>query len=155
MGDGRKAKMKMMPATNAPVGAKTATQEAPLRSPWLIVVAAWLLPGAGHFLLGRKGRAAIIFCAVALAFLVGVLARGPLFQPSANGDILSRLIQLAGFFGDLAIGVFYFIAAGLGYAPPDQPTHTADYGSKFLVTAGLLNILAMVDAYEISTRQKD
>ena len=81
--------------------------------------------------------------------------RGPMFQPTATGDVLSRLIQSAGFVGDLAAGLIYFVAVWFGYWPPDQPTHTADYGSKFLVAAGLLNILAMVDVYEIATRQKE
>jgi len=130
-------------------------QTQPVRSPWLVVAAAWLIPGAGHFLLGRKGRAAIIFCAVLVSFLVGALMRGPMFQPTATGDVLSRLIQSAGFVGDLASGLVYFVVVALGYWPPDQATHLADYGSKFLVGAGLLNILAMVDAYEIATKQKD
>jgi hypothetical protein len=78
-----------------------------------------------------------------------------MFEPTATGDVLSRLIQAAGFVGDLASGLFYFIAVGLGYWPPDQPTHMSDYGSKFLVAAGILNVLAMVDAYEIATRQKE
>lgn len=139
-----------MPAITAP-----AVQEKPLRSPWLTVVLAWLVPGLGHFLLGRKSRAAIVFGAVIISFVVGMLMRGPMFQPTSVGDVLSRLIQSAGFFGDMAAGLIYFVAVGLGYWPPDQPTHNADYGSKFLVAAGLLNILAMVDAYEIATRQKE
>ncbi len=139
-----------MPAVTAP-----AIQDKPLRSPWVTVVLAWLVPGLGHFLLGRKNRAAIIFCAVVISFLIGMLMRGPMFQPTSVGDVLSRLIQSAGFIGDMAAGLIYFIAVGLGYWPPDQPTHSSDYGSKFLVAAGLLNILAMVDAYEIATRQKD
>ena len=81
--------------------------------------------------------------------------RGPFFQLSSNGDVLSRLIQYGGFLGDLATGLFYFLAVWLGYAPPEQAGHTPEYGSKFIVAAGLLNILAMVDAYEIATRQKD
>lgn len=142
--------MESMPANTVP-----AIQETPLRSPWLTVLMAWLIPGLGHFLLGRKGRAAIIFCAVIISFAVGMLMHGPMFQPTSAGDVLSRLIQSAGFIGDMATGLIYFIAVGLGYWPPDQPTHNADYGSKFLVAAGLLNILAMVDAYEIATRQKE
>ncbi len=129
--------------------------EAPIRSPWLTVIAAWLVPGAGHFLLGRKGRAAIVFCTVLISFVVGILMRGPMFQPSGGGDVLTRLIEAAGFVGDLAAGGAYFLAIALGYGPPDQASHTADYGSKFLVAAGLLNILAMVDAYEIATREKE
>ena len=128
---------------------------APVRSPFLVVLAAWLVPGAGHFILGRKGRAAVVFATVLVTFLVGAMMRGPMFQPSGSGDLLSRLIQTAGFVGDLASGLLYFAATLLGYGPPDQATHLADYGSKFLVAAGLLNVLAIVDAYEITTRQKD
>lgn len=81
--------------------------------------------------------------------------RGPLFQPTGSGEVLSRVIQYGGFIGDLASGLFYFLAVWLGYGPPDQAGHDADYGSKFLVVAGLLNILGMVDAYEIATKQKE
>jgi hypothetical protein len=128
---------------------------APIRSPYLVVLIAWLIPGGGHFLLGKRGRGALIFASVLIAFYVGVLMRGPLFQPSGGADVLSRLIQYGGFLGDLAAGIPYLIASFFGYAPPDVAGHVPDYGSKFIVTAGLLNILAMVDAYEIVTRQKD
>lgn len=140
-----------MPAT-LPV---SATVSAPLRPPFLVVAVAWLIPGGGHFLLGRRGRAAMIFGAVLLPFVVGLLMRGPLFQPIEGGDVLSRFIQYGGFIGDLASGLLYLGARMLGYGPPDLAAHAADYGSKFIVGAGLLNVLAMVDAYEIATRQKD
>src|SRR5262249_25603142 len=133
-----------------------AAAAAPTRFPFLTIAIAWLIPGGGHFLLGRRGRAAIIFCSVLLAFLIGVMMRGPLFQLSgASGDVLSRLIQIGGFIGNLAAGIFYFAAVLLGYGPPDQASHTADYGSKFIVMAGLMNLLAIVDAYEIATHQKE
>jgi hypothetical protein len=128
---------------------------APVRSPLFTSVAAWLLPGAGHLLLGRKWRAAIVFACVAASFAVGLLMRGPFFEPSSGGDLLTRLIQYGGFIADLANGLFYFLAAWLGYGPPQSAGHNADYGSKFIVCAGLLNVLAMVDAYEIATRQKE
>ncbi|HEY3937507.1 MAG TPA: DUF6677 family protein [Bryobacteraceae bacterium] len=139
-----------MPATSASAG-----PAAPTRSPYLIAATAWLLPGAGHLLLGRRGRAAIIFATVVITFLVGLMMRGPLFEPTGAGDVLSRLIQYGGFLGDLASGLIYLAARWLGYAPPDVAGHNPDYGSKFIVAAGLLNILAMVDAYEIATHQKD
>lgn len=138
-----------MPAVSVPAARE------PLRSPWMTVALAWLVPGLGHFILGPRGRAAIIFAAVVISFVIGLLMRGPMFQPSSTGDILTRLIEAAGFVGDIAAGAIYFIAVGLGYWPPDQPTHAADYGSKFLVAAGLMNVLAMVDAYEIATREKE
>jgi hypothetical protein len=134
----------------------SATASAPLRSPFLVVALGWLIPGAGHFLLGRRGRAAIILGAVVVPFAAGLLMRGPLFQPGdASVDVLSRVIQYGGFIGDLASGLLYIGAKAFGYGPPDIAAHAADYGSKFIVAAGLLNVLAMVDAYEIATRQKD
>lgn len=138
-----------------PAATDTAPAVAPLKSPYLIVFLAWLLPGAGHFYLGRRKRGAIILATVLLTFVVGVLMRGPLFKPTSVGDVLSRLIQYGGFIGDLASGLPYLIATWLGYNPPDIAGHNPDYGSKFIVAAGLLNVLAMVDAYEITTRQKD
>jgi hypothetical protein len=132
----------------------SATSSPRLQSPYLIVVLGWLLPGSGHLLLGRRGRGAIIFATVLACFALGVLMRGPMFQPG-GADLLSRLIQFGGFVGDLASGLFYFVAIWFGYSQPDVAGHTPDYGSKFLVAAGLLNILAMVDAYEIATRQKE
>jgi len=105
--------------------------------------------------LGRRGRAAIIFAAVLVPFAIGLLMRGTMFQPTSGGDVLSRLIQWGGLIGDVATGLPYFLAVLFGYLPPDTASHYTDYGSKLLVAAGLLNILAAVDAYEIATNQKD
>jgi hypothetical protein len=138
-----------------PANAVTAPESAPLKSPILLIPLSWFVPGAGHFLLGRKGRAAIIFGTVLLTFLVGIAMRGTLFHPTDNGDVLSRLIQFGGYIADMASGVFYFAAVFMGYGPLDVAGYAPDYGAKFLVAAGLLNILAIVDAYEICTRQKD
>lgn len=159
-----------MPAISAAAPGSTA----PLPSPYLVVLAAWLIPGSGHLLLGRRGRGLIILGTILATFALGLLLRGSLFVPGGNGfevngrgglvvtaqiasqgDVLSKLIQYGGFLGDLASGAFYLGASFLGYGPPDQAGHSPDYGSKFLVGAGLLNIMAMVDAYEIATRQKD
>jgi len=56
--------------------------------------------------------------------------------------------------GDLASGIFYIFAIWMGYAQPDVAGHVHDYGTKFLVTAGLLNILALVDAFDIAAGRK-
>ena len=138
--------------------ASAPTQEAPAsvpnRSPIVVTLVAWLIPGGGHFLLSRRGRAAIIFACVLLTFLVGVLMRGPMFQPH-GGDLLTTLIQWGGFVGDLASGLAYLLTVWLGYAQPDAAGHVHDYGSKLIVAAGLLNILAMVDAFEIAAKKRD
>jgi hypothetical protein len=106
-------------------------------------------------MLGRRGRGAIIFATVLLTFAIGLAMRGPMFQITHTGDVLSRLIQYGGFIGDLASGLIYLITVWSGYSAPDVAGHQADYGAKLLVTAGLLNILAMVDAYEIAKGEKD
>jgi hypothetical protein len=139
-----------------PANAASAAPSKPLWSPIFLLPIAWFIPGAGHILLGQRGRGAIVFGTVLIAFLIGVALRGPLYHPGLDGgDVLSRLIQFGGWIGDMAAGVFYFAASFIGYAPPDVAGYSPDYGSKFIVAAGLLNILAIVDAYEICTRQKD
>jgi len=124
-------------------------------STWILpVVAAWVVPGGGHFLQKKSGRGILILASVGLMFLFGMFMRGMMFTPE-RGDILTTLINYGGFVCDVASGVFYFAAAMFGYAAPDMPGAVHDYGTKFLVTAGLLNILAMVDSYEIAIGKKD
>ncbi|HTD43617.1 MAG TPA: DUF6677 family protein [Bryobacteraceae bacterium] len=118
------------------------------------VLLAWLVPGGGHFLLKRPARGAILGASVAIVFLLGLMMRGTLFQPE-GGDLLTMVIYYGGFIGDLLAGILYFLTVWLGYSQPDMPGHVHDYGTKFLVAAGLLNLLAIVDAYEIATGRKD
>jgi hypothetical protein len=131
------------------------SERLPPPAKWLPVLAlAWLVPGGGHFLLHRMGRGGLLFGAVAITFLLGLMMRGAMFQPQ-NGDILTTVIYCGGFLGDLAAGIFYLLTVWLGYNQPDVAGHVHDYGTKFLVAAGLLNVLAMVDAFEIATGRKD
>src|SRR4051794_29805906 len=134
--------------------ALTPTAERPGVSAIAAVALAWLVPGGGHFLLGRRTRAFLICGSVVLMFLLGIMMRGAFFQPQ-GGDLLTMIIYYGGFLAHLASGALYFIAVALGYNQPDVAGHVHDYGAKFLVGAGLLNILAMVDAWEIATGQKD
>jgi len=107
------------------------------------VAAAWLVPGAGHFLLKKTGRGMLLFM------------RGTMFKPEAGPDYLTSLINYGGFVSNLASGAMYLLSTMFGYNQPDLPGPVHDYGTKFLVTAGLLNVLAMVDAYEIAIGKKD
>lgn len=125
----------------------------PLRSRLGIVALAWFIPGAGHFIQKRPIRGALLLLAVAAMFIFGLLMRGAMFEPQ-SGDLLTIIIYYGGYLGNLASGVFYILAAALGYNQPDVAGHVHDYGTKFLVAAGLLNVLAMVDAYEIATGKK-
>ena len=115
---------------------------------------AWFIPGGGHLLLKRPGRGGLIAACVAAMFLLGLMMRGALFNPM-TGDLLTTVIYVGGFLGNVMSGILYFLTVWLGYAQPDVAGHVHDYGTKFLVAAGLLNVLGMVDAYEIATGQKE
>lgn len=121
---------------------------------WLGPVAlGWLVPGGGHFLLKKHGRAGLLMFSIAAMFLLGLMMRGVLFEPK-TGDLLTTIIYCGGFLGNVASGILYLATVWLGYVQPDVAGHVHDYGTKFLVTAGLLNVLAMVDAFEIAAGRK-
>lgn len=143
-------KIKPMPSTVT----KADSSPAPARSWFPVVGFGWLIPGGGHFLLKRPGRGALLLASVLSMFLLGLMMRGAMFQPQ-TGDILTTIIYCGGFLGNLASGLLYLLTVWLGYSQPDVAGHVHDYGTKFLVAAGLLNVLAMVDAYEIATGKKD
>jgi hypothetical protein len=122
---------------------------------WFAAVAlAWIIPGGGHLLLKRPVRGGLLAASVASMFLLGLMMRGALFAPQ-SGDLLTMVIYCGGFLGNLMSGILYFFTIWLGYSQPDVAGHVHDYGTKFLVGAGLLNVLAMVDAYEIATGRKE
>ena len=122
---------------------------------WAPAVAlGWLIPGAGHLLLKRTGRGVLLLVAVTGMFVCGLMMRGAMFHPQ-TGDLLTTLINTGGFIGDVCSGLLYLLSVWLGYNQPDMAGHVHDYGTKFLVTAGLLNILAMVDAFDIAAGRKD
>jgi len=122
---------------------------------WAPAVAlGWLIPGGGHFLLKRTGRGMLLLVAITSMFVCGLMMRGAMFQPQ-TGDLLTTLINVGGFVGDVAAGILYLLSVWLGYNQPDTAGHVHDYGTKFLVVAGLLNILAMVDAFEIAAGRKE
>jgi hypothetical protein len=142
-----------MPAKPNP--AETAVA-APVQPWWKVVIASWLVPGGGHLLMKRNGRGAILMGTIVLMFALGLLMRGVMFQPQ-RADLLTTIITCGGFLGDLATGFLYILAYIFGYANSvvDVAGHVHDYGTKFLVAAGLLNILAMIDAYEIARGKKE
>jgi TM2 domain-containing membrane protein YozV len=115
---------------------------------YLPLIAGWLVPGAGHFLLRKWGRGALLAASIVGMFSIGIAMQGELY--SGAKDILEML----GMAGDLGNGLLYLIsrAAGLG---ADQVTiTTGDYGTRFIVVAGLLNVIAAVDAHNLRTGRK-
>ena len=132
-----------------------AKQPMPSIGAWAPAVAlGWLIPGGGHLLLKRTGRGVLLGVAITGMFVCGLLMRGAMFQPQ-SGDLLTTLINTGGFIGDVCSGILYLLTSWLGYTQPDIAGAVHDYGTKFLVTAGLLNVLAMVDVFEIAAGRKD
>jgi hypothetical protein len=134
---------------------KAEKQPMPPLGKWIPAVAlGWFVPGGGHFFLKRSGRGLMLLVSITSMFLCGLMMRGAMFQPQ-SGDLLTIIINTGGFIGDMCSGILYLLTVWLGYNQPDVAGHVHDYGTKFLVCAGLLNVLAMVDAFEIAAGRKD
>ena len=115
----------------------------------LLCLASWAVPGAGHFWLGRRAKGVIFLVSLPLMFAIGLALRGRLF-PFDPSDPLVALEALA----DVGIGLTYFAARGLGYGVGDVRAVTYEYGNAFLVVAGLLNLLVIVDTYDVAMGRK-
>ena len=115
-----------------------------------VAVAAWIVPGLGHLILRRWARAAIFFVSVAILAVTGVALRGRIFT-SGNGD----LFDLLGFLADLGAGAFYMAARSVENGGPDVSVAAGDYGTRFFATAGVLNLLCVLDAYQIALGKKE
>ena len=114
-----------------------------------VALAGWLVPGLGHLLLWRWGRALVYFLTVGTLALLGVALHGNIF-PLMGGDAFDRL----GFLADLGAGVFYFIARSVADGAADVSRAMGDYGTRFFATAGVLNLLCALDAREIARGKK-
>ncbi len=110
----------------------------------MAAIAGWIVPGLGHLLLRRWSKAAVYFlCVGGLAF-AGLAMRGGVFGSGAE-DLFDRL----GFFADLGSGIFYFLAHQIQTAGPDVAHATGDYGTRLFAAAGMLNLLTVLEAYDI------
>jgi hypothetical protein len=114
-----------------------------------IGIAGWLVPGLGHAFLKMWGRAVICFLTVGVLVLVGTGMRGNVFASSGN-DAFDAL----GYLADLGTGCFYFVARMLESQGPDVSHALGDYGTRFMATAGVLNLLAALHAYEAARGRK-
>lgn len=118
---------------------------------FLAVLLAYLVPGAGHLYLGRRGRAITFFCIVVLMFLIGIVIDGDLYTLGhSNGSILRLLAAL----GSLGAGVIYWIANAMG-VHGDVTSITFEHGTAFTITAGLMNLLLMLDVFDIAQGRKE
>jgi hypothetical protein len=113
------------------------------------LILGWLIPGAGHFLLKRWTRGALLMVSVVTMFVLGVLMQGKVYGFN-TGDILDIL----GFIGDVGAGALYIVTRAMDWGKGAIQIAAADYGTKYIIVAGLLNIICAVDAYSIAQGKK-
>jgi hypothetical protein len=109
----------------------------------------WLIPGAGHLIQKRWIRGLLLMASIVLMFALGLMMQGRIYKPN-GGDILDIL----GFVGDLGAGGLYIVTRALNAGGGAIAHATADYGTKFLIVAGLLNFISAADAYHIAIGKK-
>jgi hypothetical protein len=115
----------------------------------LAPVLGWLIPGAGHLVQKRWIRGALLFVSVTTLFLLGLAMDGRIYKAN-GGDILDML----GFVGDLGAGGMYLVTLMQDWGRGAIAFATADYGTKFMIVAGLLNFISIADAYHIAVGKK-
>ena len=116
---------------------------------WLVLAVAWLVPGAGHLWLGRRQKGIIFLVVLPLMFGLGLWLKGRLF-PFEPSEPLVALAALA----DVAAGLPNIIARLLGAGAGDVTAITWEYGNTFTIVAGLLNLLVLLDAYDVAEGRK-
>jgi hypothetical protein len=115
---------------------------------YLAVTLAWLVPGAGHVLLGRRGRGVAFLLIVLATIGLGCALQGELYRGTSQP--LETLATLA----CASMGIPYFLLFGLGYTG-DIDSAGYEYGKAFVLTAGLMNILLILDTWDIARGDKE
>lgn len=133
---------------------KTSNDENPVRPQptGLSIVApaiGWLIPGAGHLIQKRWIRGLLLMASIVIMFVLGILMQGHIYKPN-GGNILDIL----GFLGDIGAGGLYIVSRALDIGPGAIAHATADYGTKYMIVAGLLNFISVADAYHIAIGKK-
>jgi hypothetical protein len=115
----------------------------------LAMILAYVVPGAGHVYLGYRRRAAAFFAIIFLMFVIGLSIDGNLYTLERGQPILRLLASL----GSMGAGIIYFIARAMGpYG--DITSITYEYGTTFTLTAGLMNLLLVLDCFDIAEGRK-
>jgi len=117
--------------------------------PALVLIAGWLVPGAGHFLLKKWIRGLLILISIVAMFGIGLALKGKVYSPNT-----AELLDMLNFAGDIGAGLLYALARAFDLGQSAVQIAIADYGTKFIVVAGLLNIIAAVDAHSLATGRK-
>src|SRR5262245_10115875 len=107
-----------------------------------LCAAAWACPGLGHWMLGKRGRAMILFGSILTLFIFGLLMRGDFFYNHSES-----YLEILGYYADMCVGLARPVASFFGYSGGDPFFASSDYGTAFLIAAGMLNVLCILDTY--------
>lgn len=113
-------------------------------------VAGWLVPGLGHVLLRKWDKAIVYLFAVGTLAVVGLWMRGNVFSSNA-----ADAFDMLGFLADIGNGIFYFLAGTINPAGGDVSRASGDYGTRLFATAGVLNLLCVLEVLQIGFGAKD
>jgi hypothetical protein len=115
----------------------------------LVCFVAWAMPGAGHLWLGRRQKGVIFLAALLAMFTLGLWLEGRIF-PLEPSEPLVALAAIANF----GVGIPWLLARMFDLGSGTVTAVTYEYGNSFLIVAGLLNFLVMLDAYDIAAGRK-
>lgn len=115
----------------------------------LVCIGAWLVPGLGHALYGKPRKAVILLVVLTLMFVCGLAFGGRVF-PFAGSEPLVWLAAAA----EWCLGAPRLVAAIAGWGAGDVVAATYEYGNTFLIVAGLLNTLAVLDVFDLGMGRK-
>ena len=115
----------------------------------LLCLAAWAIPGAGHFWLGRAQKGVVFLLALTMLFALGLVLQGRLFP----FDLSEPLVALAAF-ANAGLGLPWLVGRMMGLGGGIVTAVTYEYGNSFLIVAGLLNFLVILDAFDIAVGRK-
>ncbi len=116
---------------------------------WAALIVGWLIPGGGHFIQKKWIRGVLLLAAICTLFFFGLGMQGKVYSFN-TGDLLDIL----GFFGDIGAGGLYFLTRMNNWGQGAIAQATADYGTKYIIVAGLCNLVAAIDAYHIAIGKK-
>jgi hypothetical protein len=140
---------KVIEEERAAAKTKAAASRPPIIALVRVCVAAWLIPGLGHLLLGKRWRALILFASIMTMFALGLAMQGQFFSTDSPS-----YLQTLGHYAELCIGLAMPGARFFGYSGGDPFFVSCDYGTAYLVAAGMLNVLCVLDCYDIAMGRK-
>jgi TM2 domain-containing membrane protein YozV len=115
------------------------------------MILAWAIPGAGHFYLGRRGRALAFFAIIVCLFVIGLAIDGSLYTvATSHGSLLKLLASYA----SMGSGLLYLAGRKMAL-PGNVVSATYEYGSTFTLTAGLMNLLLVLDCHDFARGVKE